>query len=158
SLWSRVATAASTMTLGASKAWTSNIGGHSGELTPPGEESRLTRALKAYHIEKARNPADLPEWLFDERERRPLGPSGARFRHRDDSDEESRRAAAPPRPSGGRGVRDVDNAATASTAMPSRQRETGEPGRRRPNGDIPVGPPSIANDRLRAFRDAKRNA
>ena len=33
--------------------------------TPPGEESRLTRALKAYHIDKARDPADLPEWLFE---------------------------------------------------------------------------------------------
>lgn len=38
-------------------------------MTPPGEESRLTRAIKAYHIEKAQQPSDLPEWLFSERER-----------------------------------------------------------------------------------------
>ncbi|RDX56854.1 hypothetical protein OH76DRAFT_1395994 [Lentinus brumalis] len=25
--------------------------------------------MKAYHIDKARDPADLPDWLFDERER-----------------------------------------------------------------------------------------
>lgn len=29
----------------------------------------MTRAMKAYHIEKAREPADLPEWLFQDRER-----------------------------------------------------------------------------------------
>lgn len=38
-------------------------------VTPAGEESRLTRGLKAYHIAKAREPSDLPEWLFNERER-----------------------------------------------------------------------------------------
>ena len=37
--------------------------------TPVSGESRLTRAMKAYHIDKARDPADLPDWLFDERER-----------------------------------------------------------------------------------------
>jgi len=74
SLWSRVATAASTLTLNVSKAWASNIAVYSGELTPPGEESRLTRAMKAYHIDKARDPADLPAWLFEEHER-PTRPS-----------------------------------------------------------------------------------
>src|SRR5258706_16364529 len=39
--------------------------------TPPGGETRLTRALKAYYIERARAPADLPPWFFEEHERRP---------------------------------------------------------------------------------------
>lgn len=38
-------------------------------VTPPGQESRITRALKAYHIAKASRPSDLPAWLFDEKER-----------------------------------------------------------------------------------------
>lgn len=29
--------------------------------------------MKAYHIAKARKPSDLPEWLFDERERQVVG-------------------------------------------------------------------------------------
>lgn len=37
--------------------------------TPAGQESRLTRALKVYHLGKARDPTELPDWLFDERER-----------------------------------------------------------------------------------------
>ncbi|KAJ3485670.1 hypothetical protein NLI96_g4799 [Meripilus lineatus] len=42
-------------------------------VTPPGQESRLTRALKSYHISKARAPSDLPEWLFEEKERKVPG-------------------------------------------------------------------------------------
>ncbi|KAI0637048.1 hypothetical protein C8Q77DRAFT_543039 [Trametes polyzona] len=69
SLWSNITSVASNLTISVSKAWSSNIATYSGEETPVGGESRLTRAMKAYHIDKARNPADLPEWLFDERER-----------------------------------------------------------------------------------------
>lgn len=29
--------------------------------------------MKVYHIAKARKPSDLPEWLFDERERQVVG-------------------------------------------------------------------------------------
>ncbi|KAF8478452.1 hypothetical protein DFH94DRAFT_56853 [Russula ochroleuca] len=160
SLWSRVATAASTLTISVSKAWTSNIAMYSGEHTPPGEESRLTRALKAYHIEKARDPTDLPPWLFEEHERRPLGGPGTRRRYREGSeyDHDSHRATAPPR-SGGRSLRDIYDAAATTSVIPSRQQETREWSRRRLQDDAPVGPPpSKANDRLKALRDAKRNA
>ncbi|KAH9966898.1 hypothetical protein BC827DRAFT_1179126 [Russula dissimulans] len=185
SLWSRVATAASTLTLSVSKAWASNIAAHSGERTttptalrnilnnrltgtPPGEESRLTRTLKAYHIEKARDPTDLPPWLFEEHERRPVGRPGTRLRYREDDEydvQESRRATVPPRPSG-RGLRDVYDAAATETTISSRQqqqqqREAREWGRTRApprQDDVPPAPRSIASDRLRAFRDAKRNA
>ncbi|KAI0798072.1 hypothetical protein C8Q75DRAFT_801964 [Abortiporus biennis] len=70
SLWDRLATTASNLTISVSKALEDNIATYKGELTPPGEESRLTKALKEYHISKASQPADLPEWLFEERDRR----------------------------------------------------------------------------------------
>ena len=64
--------------------------------TPPGEESRLSRALKAYRIDKARDPTDLPEWLFEKHE--------------------SRRAAAATAPRvGGRSLRNVYDAATITS-------------------------------------------
>ncbi|KAI0807090.1 hypothetical protein C8Q74DRAFT_34223 [Fomes fomentarius] len=81
SLWASITGVASNLTISVSKAWSSNIQSYNGEDTPVGGESRLTRALKAYHIDKARDPADLPEWLFDERERGVRSyqtPSGAR--------------------------------------------------------------------------------
>ena len=128
--------------------------------TPPGEESRLTRALKAYHIEKARNPTDLPPWLFEEHERHSLGGSETSLRHREGSEYDeydTRRATAPPR-SSGRGLRDIYDAAAADTANPSRHQEVRERSRGRQQEDIPVSAPSKANDRLKALRDAKRNA
>lgn len=115
--------------------------------------------MKAYHIEKARDPTDLPPWLFEEHERRPLGRPGTSLRHRESSeyDYDSRRATAPPR-SGGRGLRDVHDAAATAT-IPSRQQEAREWPRGRLQDDVPVvDPPSRANDRLKALRDAKRNA
>lgn len=42
-------------------------------VTPPGQDSRLTRAMKDYYISKARETSDLPEWLFEERDRGALG-------------------------------------------------------------------------------------
>jgi len=38
----------------------------------PGHGSHLVRVMKAYHLAKARHPSDLPDWLFDERERMPF--------------------------------------------------------------------------------------
>jgi len=156
SLWSQVAMAANSLTISVSKAWASNIAAYSGERTPPGEESRLTRAMRAYHIEKARDPTDLPPWLFEEHERRPLGQSSTRSRHREGAEyggHQSRYAPGPPR---GRGLRDIYDTAVAETSPPSRQ-ETRESPRIRQD-DVPAGPPSKANDRLKALRDAKRDA
>ncbi|KAI0277203.1 hypothetical protein BGY98DRAFT_643753 [Russula aff. rugulosa BPL654] len=159
SLWSRVATAASTLTISVSKAWESNIVAYSGEQTPPGKESRLTRALKAYHIEKARDPTDLPPWLFEEHERRPLGHSETSLRRREESgyDYDSRSAREPSRTSG-RSLRGIYDAAATDTGIPSRHQEIREGSRARPREDATVGAPSKANDRLKALRDAKRNA
>lgn len=127
--------------------------------TPPGEESRLTRALKAYHVEKARDPTDLPPWLFEEHERRSLGRSEISLQHQEGSENkyDSRDAAALPR-SSDRSLRDIYNAAATDTAIPSRHQATREGSRGRPQEDMPVSAPSKANDRLKALRDAKRNA
>ena len=40
------------------------------QATPFGQESRLTKAMKSYHLSKARNHSDLPDWLFTDTERR----------------------------------------------------------------------------------------
>jgi hypothetical protein len=70
-IWSKVTTAASSLTISVSKAWASNITMYPGEETPIGEESRLTKAMKAYHISQCNNREELPDWLFSESERIP---------------------------------------------------------------------------------------
>jgi len=150
SLWSRVAT----LTVSVSKAWASNITTHSGAETPPGEESRLTRAMKAYHLEKARDPADLPPWLFEEHERRQPSVSTWDREASGPGVYESRDDNAPPR---GRGLRDVYDAAAATTPTPPRQ-ERREMSRGRQDDVDDAGHSSKANNRLKALRDAKRDA
>ncbi|PCH38226.1 hypothetical protein WOLCODRAFT_161397 [Wolfiporia cocos MD-104 SS10] len=68
-LWSRVTSAAGNLRVNVSKALSSTLSPDAGESTPQGQESRLTRAMKAYHVEKARDVNDLPDWLFDGRDR-----------------------------------------------------------------------------------------
>ncbi|KAH8980958.1 hypothetical protein EDB86DRAFT_2978265 [Lactarius hatsudake] len=158
SVWSRVATAANTLTVSVSKAWAANITAYSGEQTPPGEESRLTRTMKAYHLEKARDPTDLPPWLFEEHERRPVGRPSASTRSREASGPgvyEYRDDTAPPR---GRGLRDIYDAAAAATSTPSREERREMSRGRGWQDDVGAGHSSKANDRLKALRDAKRNA
>jgi len=156
-LWSKIASTASSLTVNVGKAWHTNVTTFAGEETPVGQESRLTRAMKAYHLEKARDPADLPSWLFDEKERRrpdPPAPEASRSnrsRRRDDDDdfEEVPKAREPPQ---SRGLRDIYEAA-ASTSTPSTRSTRGA---RSYADDTP--PPSKATDRLKALRDAKRGA
>ncbi|KAF7363405.1 hypothetical protein MSAN_00996200 [Mycena sanguinolenta] len=156
-LWSRIATSATSLTVNVSKAWATNITTFAGEETPVGQESRLTRAMKAYHLEKARDPSDLPAWLFDEKERRRRPePEPTRSRRRkddyDDSYEtvEKTQTRAEPPPS--RGLRDIYAAAAASSSStaPSARSTRGA----RSYDDSPQ--PSRATDRLKALRDAKR--
>ncbi|KAJ7046740.1 hypothetical protein C8F04DRAFT_208163 [Mycena alexandri] len=157
-LWSKIASTASSLTVNVGKAWHTNVTTFAGEETPVGQESRLTRAMKAYHLEKARDPADLPSWLFDEKERRrpdPPAPEASRSnrsRRRDDDDdfEEVPKAREPPQ---SRGLRDIYEAAAASTSTPSTRSTRGA---RSYADDTP--PPSKATDRLKALRDAKRGA
>ncbi|KAJ7582752.1 hypothetical protein C8J56DRAFT_1055788 [Mycena floridula] len=156
-LWNRVASAAG-LTVSVSKAWAANIVTYSGEDTPPGKESRLTRAMKAYHLSKASSPADLPPWLFEPHERRapttksptssmrsptsrsPTAKSPTSSLQYNSDDE----PISPPQP---RGFRDIYDAAQKNNAAKA-----------------PIGrmtdsaAPSKATDRLKALRDAKRSA
>ncbi|EKM55393.1 uncharacterized protein PHACADRAFT_255994 [Phanerochaete carnosa HHB-10118-sp] len=124
SLWSRVAAAAGGLSVSVSRAWEANIEVSSGEVTPPGEESRLTRAIKSYHIEKARQPSDLPDWLFSERERgvraaaRSAG-SDERAKQTPAEPKTAKRIATPARAGAGSIARkevDAESAASASRA------------------------------------------
>lgn len=112
--------------------------------------------MKAYHIEKARDPTDLPAWLFEEHERRPLGQSSSRSRRREGAEHGVHQFRDAPTPPRGRGLRDIYDAAAAEISSPSRGETRESP--RIWRDDIPAGPPSKANDRLKALRDAKRNA
>lgn len=137
--------------------------------TPPGGETRLTRALKAYYIERARAPADLPPWLFDEHERRPqatrppprdqerendrgggrrsnMAPPSNRGRVYDDEYEQQ-----PPQAKRG-ALRDIYDSAAASN-----QPKALAPGRAlAPSSYQDDGNVSRATSRLQALRDAKR--
>lgn len=68
-LWSRVTNAAGNLKVNVSKALGATLSPDAGEETPQGEESRLMRAMKAYHVDKARDANDLPDWLFEGRDR-----------------------------------------------------------------------------------------
>lgn len=121
--------------------------------TPPGQESRLLRAMKAYHLEKARDPTDLPSWLFEAHERRPAPRARDQSRRRDEDEYEviDKPSAEPPR---ARGLRDIYDSAAAKAPPPPRS----EPSTSRRYGNDGAGAPSKATDRLKALRDAKRTA
>ncbi|KAF6765169.1 hypothetical protein DFP72DRAFT_870300 [Ephemerocybe angulata] len=67
SLWKNVA---ALLTVNVSKALAMTVTEGDGEATPIGAESRLTKAMKSYHLSKARDTSDLPDWLFNDSERR----------------------------------------------------------------------------------------
>lgn len=108
--------------------------------------------MKAYHLEKARDPTDLPAWLFEPHERLPVGRS--RFAthpndlRNDNYEDERDSSPGPPR---SRGLRDIyDSAAVPSTT--TRPMASDRPAS---THDEPSGA-SKATNRLRAMRDAKR--
>ncbi|KAG0707807.1 hypothetical protein DFH29DRAFT_1076121 [Suillus ampliporus] len=143
SIWNRVAAAASTLKVNVNKAWYSRITTSDEEETSPGRDSHLVRVMKAYHLAKARHPSDLPDWLFDERERKPS--LSSRFA-------ESPRGVVsgvqPPPPSAFRHIYDE----AASRAPQTNHSRTAPQVLTSPDK---TGP-SRATDRLKAFRDAKR--
>lgn len=118
-------------------------------VTPPGTDSRLTRAMKAYHLGKAREPTDLPTWLFTEQERRAVRGAMLSTVEKDaDSFSTVVEVSAVPQRTG---LRDIyDNAAQTTNPVLSRA-----PTRTR-NGDTTA--PSRATNRLKELRDAKRSA
>ncbi|KZT68963.1 hypothetical protein DAEQUDRAFT_727132 [Daedalea quercina L-15889] len=69
SIWSRVATAAEHLKVNVNKAMSSTVTIQNGEGTPEGQESSLSKAMKAYHVDKAQGDAkELPDWLFEGRD------------------------------------------------------------------------------------------
>jgi hypothetical protein len=127
--------------------------------TPPGEESRLTHAMKAYHLEKAQRPSDLPDWLFPASERRAPRSDADQDRVRSRQDDRSRSRVdegydddESPAPHG-RGLRDIYDSAAREVAPPAARPST------RAAASAEDGPaPSRAANRLKALRDAKRAA
>jgi len=157
-LWSRVVAATGTLTVNVSKAWENGIHLQDGEETPTGGETRLTKAMKAYYIEKARSPADLPPWLFAEHERRPTaarpspqervreGTRSTRQRGVEYEESPDYQQAVPTRGA----LRDVYDRVAARPPPPAKDDYSG-------SGYASAPPPaSKATDRLRALRDAKR--
>ncbi|KAJ8700193.1 hypothetical protein PTI98_003242 [Pleurotus ostreatus] len=143
-VWSRVAAAAGNLTINVSKTWAASIATYTGEYTPPGQESRLLRGMKAYHLAKAHDPSDLPSWLFEPHER-------GRFKREDrqggDEEDPNPRASSykePPKP---RSLRAVYEAA-AATSSPTPRTIRGADGNE--------ARPSRATDRLQAMRQARR--
>lgn len=120
-------------------------------VTPPGQESRISKALRAYHLGKARDPSELPSWLFDASERKP--PARAQATSRYDTMPDDQDVEIPP---ARRGLRDIyDSTAAAAAPPPGRAARTfggGGGGYR----DTEEPSSSRAADRLRALRDAKR--
>jgi hypothetical protein len=118
---------------------------------PLGEESRLARAMKAYHIEKARDLIDLPPWLFEEHEHCPLGLSSMRGWHREDAKYDGYESCEATTLPHSHGLHDIYDSVTAS--LPSHQ-ETRESHHMRQTGS-PINPLLGANDQLKALREAK---
>jgi hypothetical protein len=118
--------------------------------TPPGEESRITRILKAYHMDKASNPSDLPDWLFSEQERFPgrARPAVERDVYEQPSDRPAASATQPAQR--GYSLRENHQSAPAPEprAQPTRSYTYDDEG----------AAPSRATNRLKAMREAKRQA
>ncbi|KAL5511827.1 hypothetical protein ACEPAH_5045 [Sanghuangporus vaninii] len=153
SIWNRVATAAST--------WAGN-GSNTGNIlisgvAPSSGDSEITRALKAYHISKARDRSDLPDWLFDEHERGVGNRTQHSARYEDRSEYDD---TGPVMRTRGHGFRDIYDGVAASSASETR----GARGRVEESRSSAFASGGLdrsttrATDRLKAIRDAKRQA
>jgi hypothetical protein len=108
--------------------------------------------MKAYHLDRARSPTDLPAWLFDEHERGAAPRSWSASKSEPVEYED--RFRADPEPRQRSGLRDIyDRAAASSSSLPSASR-------RAPAGQSEAGGDggSRAANRLKAIREAKRSA
>jgi len=169
SIWNRMAAVAGALTVNVTKAWESGGTLNDGETTPAGQESRLTKFLKEYHIKNARSAKDLPSWLFDEKERRAqrdqeddggrtsLPPrSKSRARGRDDPIDDEPLPAVPRRG----GLRDIyeqaSNSSQSSSVPSSRTTGSSSLNDRGRDSNVGGGNSSKASSRLKALKDAKR--
>ncbi|KAL5490477.1 hypothetical protein ACEPAI_5310 [Sanghuangporus weigelae] len=153
SIWNRVATAASTWAGNGSNTDNGLISG----VAPSSGDSEMTRALKAYHIRKARDRSDLPDWLFDEYERGVGNRTQHSARYEERSEYDDTGSVMRTR---SRGFRDIYDSVAASSASETR----GVRGRVEESGSSAFASGGLdrsttrATDRLKAIRDAKRQA
>ncbi|KAF8759007.1 STXBP unc-18 SEC1 family [Rhizoctonia solani] len=75
-LWSRMAAVAGGLSVNVGKAWEAKEDLPEPD-TPPGQDSRITTALKKHYIKQVSDPRQLPSWLFSDIERQ-VGRSHAR--------------------------------------------------------------------------------
>ncbi|KZV91071.1 hypothetical protein EXIGLDRAFT_719703 [Exidia glandulosa HHB12029] len=149
SIWGRMVAATTSLRVNVSTA-ISNVTREDGEETPPGQESRLTRAMKEYYLRKARDPNDLPTWLFEPAERT-VSSKPSNISSTTTSSSRSRPSARdePPPPTQSRGLRDIYERA---------QQQQQAPLARSPTLAQRDGVDSRAASRLKALREAKRSA
>jgi hypothetical protein len=117
--------------------------------TPPGQDSRITIALKKHYIKQVSDPRQLPSWLFSDVERQ-VGRSYSRRESgsTDVQDEASRPPSAYDAPAPTRSRARHDDAYMAP------QLRGGQMKAATYNDEAPA--PTRAATRLRAMRDAKR--
>jgi len=151
SFWNSFVNVASNLTVNVGKAWATNVSAQDGEVTPAGQESRLTRAMKAYHLEKAKDPSELPEWLFNEVERGVKSSKRGRNIKEETRDDEPREITEEPPIAKSGGLRAIYASAAATDVQQNGRRERMNVNR---YGDDTTAPSKAAN-RLRAMRDAK---
>jgi hypothetical protein len=114
--------------------------------TPPGQDSRVTTALKKHYIKQVNDPRQLPAWLFTDVERQ-VGRSARTERAppRSDADEPVSTAPTPVRARARH-----DDAYAQPEAAPTRERM------RTATYNEEYQGPTRAATRLKALRDARR--
>ncbi|KAF8520229.1 hypothetical protein BU17DRAFT_6028, partial [Hysterangium stoloniferum] len=127
-LWGRVTSVASKLTVNVNQAWQKSVRLADGEETPPGGESRLTKAMKSYHLERARSPADLPAWLFEDHER---GVGSRTWNEKQENYEDRFLPERQAQPTQRGGLRDVYDRAASSPALSASNRREGDGGNTR---------------------------
>ncbi|KAH8117466.1 hypothetical protein DFH11DRAFT_1504238 [Phellopilus nigrolimitatus] len=144
SIWNRITTATSSL------AWSGSS--TSGAVTLNGD-SEVTRVLKAYYLNSARDRSDLPDWLFDEHERGVVKGSQDIRRDEDHVATTSQDRVAATR---GKGLRDIYDEAAASVSTSRSSRRPADDTSSTVGSEVPGA--SKATNRLKALRDAKRRA
>ncbi|KAF9464660.1 hypothetical protein BDZ94DRAFT_1255620 [Collybia nuda] len=105
--------------------------------------------MKVYHLAKAKDPTDLPSWLFDEGVRRRSIPTFANDNNKDIYQTRQESSNHLPKL---RGLRDVYDAAASTPSIPTSRSIQGR------NRIHDIGEPSKAANRLKLIREAKRSA
>ncbi|ELU44521.1 SLY1 protein [Rhizoctonia solani AG-1 IA] len=119
--------------------------------TPPGQDSRITTALKKHYIKQVSDPRQLPSWLFSDIERQ-VGRSHARREPESDDVQYEKGSSILPHESTAPVRSHARHEGAYMSPQPAPPRE---PTRARTFDDEAPAPTRAAT-RLRALRDAKR--